>query len=101
MTDPVINDTARHYAALERNSDKHDAIYQEAMRLVNEETSEVLSEIYSDIPMCARFEVAVRKIATNFSTSQQMAAVDVISELMHETAMKMATKQWEIKHGMV
>ena len=100
MICPVLNDTLKHYAEEDRRERKAEAIYEEASRLVKEETSEVLSQIYSDLPACARFESAVRKIATAFSSAHQMWAADDIADLMHEMAMEMATRKWERIHGM-
>lgn len=97
---PVLNDTIKHYAEEDRLDRKAELIYEEATRLVKEETAKVISEIYGDLPACARFESAIRKIATAFSSSHQLYAADDIADLMHEMAKKMATREWERIHGM-
>lgn len=94
MNDPVVCDTLRYYDDLNAQDKQDSMIYDEAVRLVTEETSSVLDRVYSDDSKYVEFEEAIRQIGIQFSTHATLKAADVIADILYQVSKEMATERY-------
>lgn len=93
--DPVISDLGRHLAELDAIDARQTAIYEDAVRLQEDEMGEVLAELYESDLLVKEYEAALRVICMAKSSASQRMACDDLQATIHEAAMRLSKRNYD------
>lgn len=95
--DPVISDTARYYAQLDRQDAYHDEIYRRACELQAERVDDVIAEIYEHDELKSEFLKAFGILIACKTEPSGKAARDDLCAVAHEAATRLAKYEYKLE----